>query len=245
MSKTGLIIQARLGSNRLPEKILKLIQGKPVLELFLERAKRITGLDEIIIATTEQAEDDRILEFCKRTDIPYFRGSVTDVLDRFFQASKNFKLDHIVRITSDCPLFDPQLSSEVVAFYHQNPNLDQASNNSSHLYPHGLDTEIFSFDALQKAAREAKTSYEREHVTPFIRDPKNSFQLGQAPQSLAAKIYSHYRWTLDYPEDFEFIKRIYDELYLEKPAFAAKDIIELISQKPELLKINKMRVQKL
>ncbi|MGA0163254.1 MAG: cytidylyltransferase domain-containing protein [Bdellovibrionota bacterium] len=244
MSKTGLIIQARLGSNRLPEKILKHIQGKPVLELFLERAKRITGLDEIIIATTDQSEDDQILEFCKKMNLPCFRGSTADVLDRFFQASKQFKLDHILRITSDCPLFDPQLSSEVVAFYHQNPKLDQASNNSSHLYPHGLDTEIFSFDALQKAALEAKASFEREHVTPFIRDLKNSFQLGQAPQSLPSKIYSHYRWTLDYPEDFEFIKRIYDELYLQKPEFTSMDIIELISQKPELLKINEMRIQK-
>ncbi len=233
-----------MGSNRLPEKILKQIQGKTILELFVERARRIRGVDEIIIATTNHSEDDFIQKLSEKMNILFYRGSANDVLDRFFQASKKFQLDHIVRITSDCPLFDPQLASEVIQFYHENPELDQASNNSAHIYPHGLDTEIFSFEALQKAAQAAATAYEREHVTPFIRDPKNSFRLGQAPQSIPAKMYSHYRWTLDYPEDFEFIKTVYDELYPKKSNFGALDVIELMERKPEILKINEMRIQK-
>lgn len=240
MARLGLITQVRTGSSRLPAKVFKKILNRPTLDFFIERARKIPKLDEVIIATTNLPEDDQVVDFCVEKKIPYFRGSAEDVLDRYYQTAKKFNLQHIVRITSDCPLLDPQVSLEVINFYLTEKKWDYVSNNLKSIYPHGLDTEIFSIEALKKAAQNARLKEEREHVTPYMRKPENKLRFTQALTNLTEN-YSHHRWTLDYPEDFEFIRRVLEELYPKNPNFSWRDIIQFLELKPEISHINKAR----
>ena len=228
--KTGVIIQARTDSDRFPNKVLKKIEGKPMLWHVIERCKKMNL--PIIVATSNRSIDDSIVEISHMCNVKNFKGSADDVLDRFYHAAKNFSLDLIIRLTADCPLIDPKESIKVVDVL-QKGEFDYAGLDGKK-YPDGLDTEGFTFETLEKAWKNSDLLSQREHVTPYIKDPNNGFKISiiPSPQDL-----SKYRWTVDYPDDLEFVKMIYRELNHGKP-FYMNDILNLLKKKPHLTKIN-------
>ena len=229
------IIQARISSTRLLGKVLKIIEGKTVLEHVINRVKAAKNLDDVIIATTVKKEDIKIVQLCANLGISVFCGSENDVLDRYYQTARLFKADHIVRITSDCPLIDPMVIDEVIELYFRK-KADYASNTMIETYPDGLDTEVFSFKTLKMAWENAKLTSEREHVTPYIKKNPNIFKIAnlKCEYNLNDK-----RWTLDEPEDFEFIKIIYKNLYHKNALFGMKAILNFLKKYPEIEEINK------
>lgn len=234
--KIGAIIQARMGSTRLPEKVMKNLQGKTVLDHVIERVKQSKLIDEIIIATTTHERDAVIESEALRCGVKAFRGSEDDVLSRYYYAAKENNLDVVVRITSDCPLIDPIVLDEIIDFYLEN-NYEIVSNASSDLltrtYPRGLDTEVFSFKVLEHAFDHAEEKYQREHVTPFIYENTN-----QAFYYKNSVDYSKYRWTLDTDEDLELISKVYGHLYHGVHDFYLSDIVKLFEKMPDLYGIN-------
>lgn len=234
--KTVAIIQARMGSTRLPGKVMMNLCGKTVLEHVITRVKQAKEIDEIVIATTVKEDDNLIAEEAKRLRVKSFRGSEEDVLSRYYYSAEENEADVVVRITSDCPLIDPKIVDGIIEFYKSN-KYDLVTNAGSDLsqrtYPRGLDAEVFSFKELEYAYKEAKEIYQREHVTPFIYE--NSDNIFYYKNDMD---YSEHRWTLDTEEDFELITKIYEELYKGSHDFFLKDIIELFQRKPELFNIN-------
>jgi len=229
------ILQARTSSTRLPGKVLKPILGRPMLSLQIERIQRSKKIDKLIVATSNDRSDSDIEDLCINIQIPCFRGSLDDVLDRFYQTATQYKPEHVVRLTGDCPLIDPEIIDKVINFYFEG-DFDYATNSMApYTFPDGLDVEVFSFTVLEKAWHEALLSSHREHVTPFIRQHPEIFKVGHYKNEVDL---SHLRWTVDEPEDFEFVSQIYNELYPQNPTFITEDILELISRKPSLLGIN-------
>ena len=238
MKKVVAIIQARMGSTRLPGKVMKDLCGKTVLAHDIERVRQSKYIDEIVIATTKFKEDDIILKEVSKNGAKVYRGSENDVLSRYYEAAKENKADVIVRITSDCPLIDPFIVDEVL-----NSNYDLVTNAGvypeNRTYPRGLDVEVFSFDILKKAFQEAKEMYQREHVTPFIYE--NSKNIYYYKNDID---FSKYRWTLDTEEDYKLIEIIYKKLYKGEHNFYFNDILKLFDDIPELFEINKNVRQK-
>ncbi|MDZ8135045.1 MAG: glycosyltransferase family protein [Nostoc sp. DedQUE04] len=232
--KTVIIVQARMTSTRLPEKVLKKVLDKPLLEYQIERLKRVKLIDEIVIATTNNSTDLPIIELCDRLSIPYFRGSEEDVLARYYGAAKEHQADVVVRVTSDCPLIDPQVIDKVIQFYI-NYEYDYVSNSLERSYPRGMDTEVFSFLALHQAFVEATAQPDREHVTPFIYMHPERYRLAQVVYS---ENESSHRWTVDTADDFELIKRIIEALYPEIPKFTLEDCLDLLRKYPDWSRIN-------
>lgn len=215
--KVVIITQARSGSTRLPNKILKTINGKTLLEIHINRLRKVKLVEDIFIATTISNEDDVIVDLAKTLNIKYSRGSVNDVLDRFYQTVKNENADFIVRLTSDCPLIDPNLIDEVIEVAI-NKNLDYYSNGIIESYPDGQDIEVFKFAALKLAWENAKLISEREHVTPYIR--VNSSYYKKLPftsdNHLSPVNYNNVRLTVDEINDFLVIEKIIKDLGEEK-----------------------------
>lgn len=234
--KIGAIIQARMGSTRLSGKVMKDLEGKTVLEHVIDRVKQSKMIDEIIIATTIHERDLVIEEEALRCGVKAFRGSEDDVLSRYYYAAKENDLDVVVRITSDCPLIDPKVLDEVIQCYVNN-DYDIVSNAGSDLskrtYPRGLDTEVFSFKVLENAFSNAKETYQREHVTPYIYE--NSTWVYYYKNDID---YSKHRWTLDTDEDLNLISEIYKHLYHGEHDFYLSDIVKLFEERPELFNIN-------
>lgn len=237
--KVVAIVQARMGSTRLPGKVLKEVLSRPLLSYQVERMKKATLIDELVIATTP-FNNEPIIELCEREDVAYFVGSEKDVLERYYQAAKQFEADIVVRMTSDCPLIDPNIIDQVINMYLKN-DFDYVSNTQLRTFPRGMDTEVFSFDALERAYHEAKIEYEHEHVTPYLYLNKDKFKIGQYTQENDT---NNIRLTVDTPEDFELIRRIFEALYANNPHFSLEDILMLLQQYPEWLDINKEIVQK-
>lgn len=229
----GIIIQARMGSTRLPGKVIKKIEGKPVLAHVIERLKMVKGV-KIILATTNKKEDDILEKITKKCQISVFRGSENDVLDRFYQAAKLFNVDPIVRITADCPLIDPGIVEAVIELYFKN-NLDHVCNSHPPTFPDGMDVEALSFKVLEECWQKAKTPEDREHVTTYIFKNQQKFKVANFSSN---ENFYDVRLALDEKEDFILIKKIYKELYKNNPSFGFKEIMELIKNKPELVKIN-------
>lgn len=239
---TAIIVQARMTSTRLPGKVLKPVLSKPLLAYQIERLRRVTLADAIVIATTENAADDPIVELSQTLQVGCFRGSEQDVLGRYYGAAKQAQADVVVRVTSDCPLIDPQIVDQVIQFYlNHTDRYDYVSNSLQRSYPRGLDTEVFSVRALEQAHREATAPPDREHVTPFIYNHPNRYAIGQVT---AAQNLSHHRWTVDTPEDFELIKRMLEALYPQVPNFTLQDCLNLIDQHPDWPAINSHVEQK-
>lgn len=239
--KTVAIIQARMGSTRLPGKVMKKLHGKTILSHVVERVKQSNWIDDIVIATTNKAEDDSIEKEAIACGIRIYRGSETNVLERYFYAAKKNNADTIVRITSDCPLIDPSVIDEIISFYQKQSYilLTNAGNESHRSYPRGLDTEVFSFEALQDAFTHANREYQQEHVTPYLYE--NNQNIYYFKNNID---YSGYRLTLDTIEDFKLIEAIYQRLYNGKHDFYLDDIVHLLKQNPELITINKHIEQK-
>jgi spore coat polysaccharide biosynthesis protein SpsF len=227
------IIQARMTSKRLPKKVLLPINGLSVLEHVYSRLNKCKTLNEIIVATSTNISDDKIEHLCKLKNIKVFRGSLNDVLDRYYRCAKFYKADAIVRITADCPLIDPEIVDEVVKGFLSN-DYDFYSLIGS--FPDGLDCQVFSFKALKKSWIEAKLRSDREHVGTYIEKTRSSsFHSGGLEKF---KNFGHYRWTLDRIEDYHFLKKIFDKLFTKNRNFKSNDVIQLLKREPELLKIN-------
>lgn len=235
---TVIIVQARMGSTRLPGKVLKPVLGRPLLAFLVERLKRVRGADRLVIATTTSALDEPIVAFCQKGDIDYFRGSEEDVLSRYNQAAKAFRAETIVRITADCPLIDPFVIDRIIA---HKVGVDYVSNTLVNTFPRGMDTEVFSIQALQAAQNEAKLPSEREHVTPFIYQHPERFRLLNIPYTTPQ---SHHRWTVDTPEDLTLVTKILEALYPIDPTFTLEAILKLVSQHPDWSQINAHIVQR-
>lgn len=234
--KTVIVVQARMSSTRLPGKVLKMVLDKPLLEYQIERLRRVKLADEIVIATTTNDTDEPIIELCDRLSVPYFRGSEEDVLARYHGAAKKHYADVVVRVTSDCPLIDPQAIDKVIKFYIENADkYDYVSNCLKRTYPRGMDTEVFSLKALHEAFLEASVQPEREHVTPFIYRHLKRYCVGHVVYS---ENQSSHRWTVDTPEDFELIRIIIETIYPKKSDFSMEDCLNLIKNNPDWLAIN-------
>jgi spore coat polysaccharide biosynthesis protein SpsF len=233
------IIQARMGSTRLPGKVLMDLGGETVLARVVGRLQRARLVNKIVVATTDSAADDAIVQECHRLQVSSFRGSEIDVLDRYYQAARVCAASTVVRITSDCPVIDPQLVDETIRAFQQRHG-DYASNAFPRTYPRGLDTEIFTMAALERAWRDAHEPYEREHVTPFFYEHPELFRL----ISLRGRIdYSRYRWTLDTAEDLELLRTIYAR-FSSLGDFSWGEAVQLMEREPELAALNSHVIQK-
>lgn len=241
--KTMAIVQARMTSTRLPGKVLLPILGIPMLSLQLERMRRATSIDGIVIATTVNAADDPIVELCIQQGIAYFRGSEQDVLSRYAEAAQAFGIDVVVRVTSDCPLIEPDLMDKAVAIFLQaHGELDYVSNTLQPSFPYGLAVEVFSRQVLDHAHRLAVQHAEREHVTPYIYWRPQQFRLKSFTHS---ENLSHHRWTVDTSEDFELVSKIYGALYPKNPEFGMKQTLQLFDKHPAWMHINRHIDQKI
>lgn len=227
------VIQARMGSTRLPGKVMKRLSDRTVLGHVITRCQAIPSVSKVIVATTVLKEDIAIYEEALNYNVSAYRGSKDNVLSRYYEASREAKSDVVVRITSDCPLLDPNVSDEVIRFFLEN-DFDYVSTGLSGSFPRGLDTEVFTFEALEKAYREASVDYEFEHVTPYIYQHLEKFKV-YAYQNL--KDQSQYRLTLDTHEDWKLISNVYEELY-RGDIFRLTDILELLERNPELVALN-------
>lgn len=233
-TKVALIVQARMASTRLPGKILKEVLGKPLLSYLIERLRRVRLAETLVLATTTHSREQPIVDLCEKEKVSCFRGSEEDVLARYEEAAKFCGASSVVRITSDCPLIDPELIDQVIDYYQSHP-VDYVSNTLVPSYPRGMDVEVFSFKALQEAAHEATSLYDREHVTPFIYHHPDRFRLANVsyPQN-----ESSHRWTLDTIEDFELIEKLIENLYPTHPEFTLSDLLKLSARHPEWSLIN-------
>jgi spore coat polysaccharide biosynthesis protein SpsF len=231
------IVQARTGSTRLPGKVLKTVCGRTLLEHQMERMLRARSLTGVVVATSTAPADDAIERAACSRGWAVWRGPEQDVLARYAGAAAAFGADPIVRMTMDCPLIDPAVIDRVVETYLAGA-YDLVANNLEPTFPHGLDLEVLSRSALETADREAVTPFEREHVSPFIRDHPDRFRLGnvRSPRDL-----HHLRWTVDYPEDLEFVRVVYESLYREGGFFTTDDILDLLARRPEIGQINAAR----
>ena len=211
-----LITQARMGSTRLPGKIFEKIGSKSLLQIHLERVRESKKISGILVATTTSPEDDIVYEQSIKWGYQSFRGSENDVLDRYFQAARNIKPDWVIRVTSDCPLIDAKLIDEVVE-YALDKNFDYCANNLLEHYPDGQDIEIFTFEALARAWKEADKQSEREHVTPYIRYRTDNMgmKLFAVGSYDCETDYSKIRMTVDEPKDLELIKQLIGDLGLD------------------------------
>ncbi len=238
--KVVAVIQARMGSTRLPGKVLKDLSGKTVLARVVERVRRAKLINEVMVATTDLAADDAIVAECRKIPVMVSRGDQEDVLDRYFRAAQLGKADVVVRITSDCPLIDPQVTDKTIAaFLEAQP--DYASNVMDRKYPRGLDTEVVSVGALERAWRLARKPYEREHVTPYIYEHPAEFKLLSVTGDVD---YSAHRWTVDTPEDLEFMRAVYSRMDADAE-FSGRDVLDLLERQPELVELNRSVVQKI
>lgn len=228
------ILQARCSSSRLPNKVLKTILDKPMLALQIERVRRANLVDQLVIATSDDASDDALARLCEELNVPCFRGNLNDVLDRYYQASLAYMPDHVVRLTGDCPLTDPSVIDLVIQS-HLDSGADYSSNSVQASYPDGLDVEVCKYAVLKQAWAEAKLRSQREHVTLFIHQQPDLFQLNHV---CAQTDLSHLRWTVDNQEDFELVNTIYENLYVKNPEFNTSDILNLLTEQPELAYMN-------
>jgi len=235
--KVAAIIQARMGSSRLPGKVLMDISGKPMLEHIVERLKKCRKLDEIIIATSDLPEDKVLVKFAKDRGYKITTGSVYDVLSRYLKAAREVGADYVVRVCADCPLISPEVIDEIVEKHLSAKNVDYTSNVDKRTFPLGLDIEILSTKVLEKEERLAKEPHCREHVTIFIREHPEMFKI-QTVEAKGIMRRPDLRLTVDTMDDLLLIREIYSELYSGKDIVDIKEVIKLFGCKPELMKIN-------
>jgi len=229
------IIQARMGSSRLPGKTLADIMGKPLLYHIVQRIKASKYINEIIIATTTESIDQAIVKFARENNLLFYKGSVNDVLDRFYNAATRVNADIVVRITADDPFKDPVVIDKVIKHLITHPELDYVSNTIKPTYPEGLDVEVLRSNALKNAYENAKLRSEREHVTPFIWKNPEIFNVANVEND---EDLSHYRWTLDYEEDLEFARKVYSGIY-KGEVFLLEDILSFLKENPQVSDLNK------
>ena len=239
MRRAGIVIQARMGSSRLPGKVMQDLAGAPALERLFERLRRVQGAPLIVLATSTLPGDDIIADYVSATpDIKLWRGPEHDVLRRYADAARHFNLDPVIRITSDCPLMQPDVIEQVMDAFASVPGCSYADNIHKRTFPHGFDVQIASRLALEAADAGALEPAEREHVMPFLINRPDRF-----PSTFVEADENHadLRLTLDYPEDLALIRAIYERLYTAKPYFDLKDILALREVEPSLFELNSSR----
>jgi spore coat polysaccharide biosynthesis protein SpsF len=228
------VLQARVSSTRLPGKVLKPILGKPMILRQVERLGRARRMDRLVVATSTDPADDALAETVTAAGLDVARGSLDDVLDRFIGAAAPHNPDWVVRLTGDCPLADPLLIDRIIEETVRQ-GADYGSNTLEPTFPDGLDAEVIRYDVLKAVARELRTTAEREHVTLSIYRQPERFRLhsvkGTPDRSLL-------RWTVDEPQDFALVERIYQELYPANPAFTTDDVLALLARRPDIAAIN-------
>jgi spore coat polysaccharide biosynthesis protein SpsF len=239
--KVVAIVQARMGSTRLPGKVLKDLAGEPVLVRCINRLRRAELLNEVVVATTVRNADRAIVRLCAEHGWSFFLGSEEDVLDRYYQAALAHQAGVVVRVTSDCPLIEPEVVDRVIReFLRRHPSLDYASNTlAPRTFPRGLDIEVVRFGALERAWREDLSPSWREHVTPYIYLNPNRFNLYAVVNEVD---YSSMRWTVDTPQDLTFVRRIYEHFGHDR--FSWREVFSVLEQRPEWLSINRNVEQK-
>lgn len=228
------VLQARVSSTRLPGKVLKPLLGHPMVMRQIERVMRSRLIDRLVVATSSEKSDEALEQACAIHNVTCFRGSLDDVLDRFYQAATKFNPEYVVRLTGDCPLADHEIIDQVISLCRDG-GYDYVSSALEPTFPDGLDVEAFRFSALETAWREANLPSQREHVTPFIYQNPDLFRIGSLKGS---EDLSHLRWTVDEPADFDLVTRIYEALYPVNSDFNTRDILELLRQQPELASLN-------
>lgn len=225
------VVQARTSSRRFPGKVLAPLLGVPMLQRQLERVRLATSLDRVVVATSDGADDDRVATLARACGVACYRGSLEDVLDRFYRAALAAGADHVVRLTGDCPLSDPAVIDRVVQ-HHVDGGFDYTSNLPGTTYPDGYDVEVATLDALTEAWRSATLPHEREHVTPYLYGHPERFELGEVR---AERELGHLRLTVDHPADLQFVERVFAALHPGDAAFGLDDIARFFDQHPELL----------
>lgn len=237
------IIQARMGSSRLPGKVLRLILGEPMLWHIIQRVRVAPGVEQVVVATPDGAGDEPIRQLCRERGIAFFAGSEHDVLDRFYWTAVSYGADPVLRITADCPFVDPQMIGQVLELYRTGEfDLVGVAAGAGAIFlkggrfPNGLDAECFGFEVLERVWREATDPSDREHVTPYIWRVPGRFRVGHL---VADQDYSHLRWTVDNEEDFELVTQVYQALYRPGEPFLMADILGYLADRPELASLNR------
>lgn len=236
------IIQARMGSTRLPGKVLRPIVGQPMLWHIIQRVRGVPGLAEVVVATSDRPGDAPIRHFCRQHGIAYFAGSEYDVLDRFYRAAVRYEGDPLVRVTGDCPFVDPNLVGRLLELYGTGgyDHVAVAVGAGALLseggrFPDGLDAECFSFAALERSWHEATEASDREHVTPYMWRVPGRFRLGVLKTE---SDYYHLRWTVDNEADFQLVSLVYQGLYQEDRPFLMADVLRYLANHPEVVTLN-------
>jgi spore coat polysaccharide biosynthesis protein SpsF len=238
--KVVVVVQARMGSSRLPGKVLLPLAGAPLLERMLERVLAASQPDEVCVATSTAAKDEPIRELTTRLGLRAVSGHPTDLLDRHLQAAREARADVMVKIPSDCPLIDPGVIDTVIRRYRESRDaVDFVTNLHPPTWPDGNDVEVVPLGVLEVAAREARRPLEREHTTPFIWERPERFRLQNVQSELGLDLSKSHRFTIDYEEDHHFIARVYDELWSpQRPIFPLSEILELLAARPALMRLN-------
>jgi spore coat polysaccharide biosynthesis protein SpsF len=233
------VVQARMSSTRLPAKVMMSLAGKPLLARMVERVAMSPFVGKIVVAATVDPADDPIVELCEREGVETFRGDPDDLLDRHYQAGAAYGADAVAKIPSDVPLICPTAITRAFKYYIDNADrFDYVSNLHPATYPDGNDVEIMSMDALRQAWTEAERKFEREHTTPHLWENPDRFRIGNVWWEAGLDYSMTHRWTIDYEEDYLFIKAVYDKLYKENPRFTLYDILRLLDREPEISEIN-------
>jgi len=237
--KTVVVVQARIGSTRLPNKVLMPLAGRPLLQRMIERVMAAQSAFEIVVATTHCDEDAVIVDLARKIDVPVYAGHPTDLLDRHVRAARAFKADVVVKIPSDCPLIDPGVIDRVLHRYHElHGYVDYVSNLHPQSYPDGNDVEVVPMEILECAWREATAPHEREHTTPFIWDQPDRFTISNVAWESGRDFSRSHRWTIDYPADYAFISQVFDHLWSPERIFTMHDILDLLDTHPSLALTN-------
>lgn len=226
------ILQARCSSHRLPNKVLKPLLGRAMVLREMERLTHSRYIDRLVLATSTDVSDDPLCALAKETGVNIYRGSLDDVLDRYYACAKEYGAEHIVRVTGDCPLIDWRVSDDVIARHLTEKN---DYTHTTERFPDGLDTEVMTFAALAQAHREAQLTSEREHVTLYFRNHPERFRTGDVD---CAEDYRDLRWTVDEPCDFAFVEAVYEKLYAKNNDFSMHDILALLQEHPDLRMLN-------
>jgi spore coat polysaccharide biosynthesis protein SpsF len=239
VENTVIVVQARMSSSRLPGKVLMPVLGESILYRMIERLLMIKHQAQIVIATSEESQDDTIEQGAKKIGVPCFRGNLNNLLDRHYQAAKKYQATTVLKIPSDCPLIDPRIIDQVLDFYFDHPGeYDYVSNLHPATFPDGNDVEIMTMACLEKVWQEAKRPLELEHATPYIWENQGKFRIGNVIWETGKDYSMSHRFTIDYEADYQFIKTVFEALYPVKPDFSCGDIIGLLEEKPEIYELN-------
>jgi spore coat polysaccharide biosynthesis protein SpsF len=238
-NKIVIVVQARMSSSRLPGKVMLPILGETLLFRMIERLKRVKYPVQIVVATSERSDDMAIVNETIKANVSCYRGSLSNLLDRHYQVGRNMGADVVLKIPSDCPLIDPSVIDRVLDYFYENEqHFDFVSNLHPATYPDGNDVELMTMECLEKAWHEASRPLELEHTTPYIWEHPDKFSIGNVLWETGLDYSMSHRFTIDYREDYDFIKRVFEELYPQNPYFDLTDILNLLDKKPEIYDIN-------